>query len=83
MHLLDILESVDQVIQSVTLYGPEITKLECLKEHARCNKCLERFFGSLGQVVHIIPELGQRLQEVLELLPEVHKILAGELTAQK
>ena len=67
----------------MALYGAKVVEVECLKEHPGRDKCLERFLGSLGQVVDVISELGKGLQEFLEFLSQRHKVFCRQFPAQE
>ncbi len=81
VHLLDIFQRVDKVVQSVTLYWPKIVEVECLEKHPRRDKRLKRCLASLGQVVDVISDLWKGPEKVFQFFPEGHKMPCREFPA--
>ena len=82
-QVLDILEGLDQVIQTVPVHRPQVGELEGLEEHARREKGLEGLFAPLGPGQQILADGRQGAQQVLHLLFQENHGGPGEFAAEK
>ena len=55
----NIVQYIDKMVQVMPVYGAKIFEVKSLKQHAGCDKGLERFFGTFCQFINIFSDSRQ------------------------
>jgi hypothetical protein len=82
-QVFDIVESLDEMVQTVPVHRPQVGEFEGLEEHARGEKGLKGLFAPLGPGHQILADGRQGAQQVLHLLFQEDHGGPGELAADK